>query len=267
MPVDNLSLFYDHARQTHIVEKIDKVLMTFNNQSGLVYCERKMTRKVFTSKLRACRMLVVAGVVWIGLLIGLHHYWNLVFIENVEREKVFAKTFDEDKIVETFEQTTTRSTTSEKVEMDMNDIRRIEKLIKVKERERALEKRVTPVPLKYLEELGLNDPGENGQAVILPIVSPEIQKLIDKGWKRHEFNEFVSDLISLDRTLPDVRGSYCMQDDLYLENLPSTSVIIIFHNEAWSTLLRSVHSVLNRSPEELIHEIILVDDFSNMRKT
>lgn len=48
--------------------------------------------------------------------------------------------------------------------------------------------------------------------------------------------------------------------------MPATDVIICFHNEAWTVLLRTVHSVLDRSPANLIGHVILVDDYSDMRK-
>uniref|UniRef100_A0A8C7EBF0 Polypeptide N-acetylgalactosaminyltransferase 10 n=1 Tax=Nothoprocta perdicaria TaxID=30464 RepID=A0A8C7EBF0_NOTPE len=85
---------------------------------------------------------------------------------------------------------------------------------------------------------------------------------VDQAYRENGFNIFVSDKISLNRSLPDIRHPNC-KNKLYLETLPNTSVIIPFHNEGWSSLLRTVHSVLNRSPPELIAEIVLVDDFSD----
>lgn len=52
------------------------------------------------------------------------------------------------------------------------------------------------------------------------------------------------------------------QNKKYLKHLPSASVIIVFIDEYPSVLIRTLYSVVNRSPEHLIHEIIFVDDGS-----
>lgn len=53
----------------------------------------------------------------------------------------------------------------------------------------------------------------------------------------------------------------CLEQQ-YSESLPSVSVVICFHNEAWSTLLRTVHSVLSTAPKRHLREVLLVDDLS-----
>lgn len=50
----------------------------------------------------------------------------------------------------------------------------------------------------------------------------------------------------------------------YPTELPVASVVICFYNEAFSALLRTVHSVLDRTPANLLQEIILVDDNSEL---
>ena len=48
----------------------------------------------------------------------------------------------------------------------------------------------------------------------------------------------------------------------YFQHLPNVSVIVTFHNEILSTLLRCIYSIYNRSPKQLLHEIVLVNDKS-----
>ncbi|XP_061179940.1 polypeptide N-acetylgalactosaminyltransferase 5-like isoform X2 [Saccostrea echinata] len=110
-----------------------------------------------------------------------------------------------------------------------------------------------------------NAPGEGGKAVVIDKdkLSPEDKKKFDEGWQKNAFNQYASDMISLHRSLPDVRDPEC-KDLKYRDNLPDTSVVVCFHNEAWSVLLRTVHSIIDRSPPHLLKEIILVDDFSDM---
>lgn len=69
-------------------------------------------------------------------------------------------------------------------------------------------------------------------------------------------------------TVPaDVRHPQCqgeldvIRNDLH--SLPTTSVVFCFCNEPQSSLYHSIHSVIERSPPELLKEIILVDDGSN----
>lgn len=105
------------------------------------------------------------------------------------------------------------------------------------------------------------DPAAVGQFGQAAFVSSREDAEVRKRWDEGYFNVYLSDKIPIDRALPDTRPDTCAQA-LVHDVLPSTSVIFCFVDEVWSTLLRSVHSVLNRSPPHLIKEIILVDDFS-----
>ncbi|KAL9922825.1 polypeptide N-acetylgalactosaminyltransferase 5 isoform 1-T10 [Glossina fuscipes fuscipes] len=101
-------------------------------------------------------------------------------------------------------------------------------------------------------------PGEMGKPVKMP---NEMKEMAKEKFKENQFNLVASDMISLNRSLTDVRHDKC-RDKSYPSKLPTTSIVIVFHNEAWSTLLRTVWSVINRSPRALLKEIILVDDAS-----
>ncbi|XP_015724705.1 polypeptide N-acetylgalactosaminyltransferase 5 isoform X1 [Coturnix japonica] len=101
-------------------------------------------------------------------------------------------------------------------------------------------------------------PGQFGHPVAVPDDKQEEAK---SRWKEGNFNVFLSDLIPVDRAIADTRPAGCLEQQVH-DDLPTTTVIMCFVDEVWSTLLRSVHSVLSRSPPHLLQELILVDDFS-----
>ena len=116
--------------------------------------------------------------------------------------------------------------------------------------------------------------------VVSGLVKPAEQKLSDdqlgrvrdaaelhqrsEGYRQHAFNVLVSDRIGFHRRLPDTRNSACAHAK-YSSHLVRVSVIICFYNEAFSTLLRTVYSILNRTNGSLLEEILLIDDFSTSR--
>jgi polypeptide N-acetylgalactosaminyltransferase len=107
-----------------------------------------------------------------------------------------------------------------------------------------------------------NGPGSNGEGVnIDPSKDAEMKEM----FKQNQFNLMASNIISVNRTLPDYRSSKCKTntDSISVKELPSVSIIIVFHNEAWTTLLRGLYSIIYRSPRSLLEEIILIDDFSD----
>lgn len=57
---------------------------------------------------------------------------------------------------------------------------------------------------------------------------------------------------------------YRCAKQIYPDGLPTVSVIICFYNEHIITLLRSVKTILERTPLRVLKEIILVDDYSDL---
>ncbi|XP_036311609.1 probable polypeptide N-acetylgalactosaminyltransferase 8 [Pipistrellus kuhlii] len=88
------------------------------------------------------------------------------------------------------------------------------------------------------------------------------QKRAENLFQKFGYNVYLSNLLPLNRSIPDTRHSRCLQKT-YSSQLPSLSVILIFMNEALSIIQRAVTSIINRTPSHLLKEIILVDDFSS----
>ncbi|XP_066251295.1 polypeptide N-acetylgalactosaminyltransferase 35A-like isoform X1 [Euwallacea similis] len=96
------------------------------------------------------------------------------------------------------------------------------------------------------------------------VQNPEEQEIKDEGYKIHAYNVLISNKLSLHREIPDTRHALC-KNVTYEPNLPQASIIICFYNEHYRTLLRTLHSIMDKTPMNLLKEVVLVDDFSDIK--
>lgn len=103
--------------------------------------------------------------------------------------------------------------------------------------------------------------GDGGK--IAHLIDPDDIAEGEKQLAKIALNQALSEHISYNRTVTDARHPSCRKKIYDVDSLLTTSVIVIFFNEPYSVLVRTVHSVLNTSPKNLLKEIILVDDGSS----
>ncbi|XP_026760817.1 polypeptide N-acetylgalactosaminyltransferase 35A-like isoform X2 [Galleria mellonella] len=119
---------------------------------------------------------------------------------------------------------------------------------------------------KYAKQLGMKlsaNPDKSLDGQVGLIRNAEDVRMRDKGYNLHAFNTLISQRIGNHRGLPDTRNKLCRLQK-FSSILPKASIIICFYNEHFETLMRSVHSILDRTDQNHLKEIILIDDYSDI---
>ncbi|KAM4572295.1 putative polypeptide N-acetylgalactosaminyltransferase 8 isoform 2-T2 [Odontesthes bonariensis] len=93
-------------------------------------------------------------------------------------------------------------------------------------------------------------------------LSEEDQREAQSLYEKYGYNVFLSDRLPLDRALPETRPPGCLKKS-YPKELPSLGVVLIYLNEASSIIKRALRSIIDRTPKNVLKEIIMVDDNSS----
>ncbi|VDD97396.1 unnamed protein product, partial [Enterobius vermicularis] len=94
------------------------------------------------------------------------------------------------------------------------------------------------------------------------ITDEKQNKYFKWGQEKFAYDVLASDKIGPRRPLDPMYHTLCKNlsyDDIKL----SASIVIIYHNEALSVLIRMINSILDRTPSEYLKEIVLFDDYSH----
>ena len=93
-----------------------------------------------------------------------------------------------------------------------------------------------------------------------------IKEVAEKVFSAREgYNEsFLDSLPILRNNIPDFMPVLCKNDTPVYRSKTKVSVVMNYHNELLSLLLRSVYTVLAAIPADNFHELILIDDGSDL---
>ncbi|XP_023159330.1 putative polypeptide N-acetylgalactosaminyltransferase 13 [Ceratitis capitata] len=84
------------------------------------------------------------------------------------------------------------------------------------------------------------------------------------AWEFYHYNAARSDVIGALRALPDTRDVSCTARPYHFTvQHARVSIVIAFHNEARSALLRTILTLYHRTQRRHLHELILIDDYSD----
>ncbi|CAL1547961.1 unnamed protein product, partial [Lymnaea stagnalis] len=115
-----------------------------------------------------------------------------------------------------------------------------------------------------IDNYGHNNGSERGEMGRRVILTPEEEERAKDAMEKFNVNTLASDAVPLNRMVPDSRIRDCDKLRYTTDDLPTASIIIPFYDEWPSLLLRTVYSIINRTPRRLVHEILLVDDASTL---
>lgn len=188
-------------------------------------------------------------------------------MKNVEKTKKFRDTFVKNKLENDFGDKVENNKinsdygiaiTERRAGTPGNKIKKKKKSQRKKKNRKGKKKRKAKAAMETM-------PGDNGTAITMDVegLSPSNKILYDQYYKQYGYNVLAGDMMRLNRALPDVRSNTCNQFKA-VTYTSTCSIIIVFYNEAWTSLLRTINSIMDRSPSNLLEEIILVDDGSTL---
>ncbi|XP_072931102.1 polypeptide N-acetylgalactosaminyltransferase 35A isoform X2 [Epargyreus clarus] len=148
------------------------------------------------------------------------------------------------------------------LQVDPRELKKFWKQLKKEQNYAALKKKVMSRKIIHIDHVD-EIPMPSWDYQFGRVHNLEDMRIRESGYNSHAFNTLISQRIGFFRAIPDTRHRLCGVQK-FENNLPTASVIMCFYNEHFETLMRSVHSIIERSDETLIKEIILVDDFSDL---